>query len=154
LTSPLVVRTTPVHQELLRLVPSVLTRNHYHHYRGFYHTERREYDRSQPRSVKKLLYAYRVLMTGCVLLREGVVEANLQKLNERFGYGFLDELVEIKKSGERVGIEDDSRYLGELEKLEAEMDRAYEESKLPETPTVRQELDDLVVRVREQGVHA
>lgn len=153
-TSPLVVRTTPVHTELLRLVPGVLTRNHYHHYRGFYHTERREYDRSQPRSVKKLLYAYRVLMTGCVLLREGVVEANLQKLNERFEYSFLDELVEIKKSGERVGIPDDGRYLGELEKLEAEMDQAFEDSKLPETPSVRAELDALIVRVREQGVHA
>src|SRR5690242_8109693 len=36
LTSPLVVRSTPVHRELLDLVPGVLTRHHYHHYRGFY----------------------------------------------------------------------------------------------------------------------
>lgn len=151
LTSPLVIRTTPAHRELLDLVPGVLTRNHYHHYRGFYHTERKEYDRSEPRSVKKLLYAYRVLMTGCVLLREGLVEANLQNLNKRFDYRFLDELVEIKKSGERVGIPDDSSYVRELERLEAEMDRAYEESKLPEQPSVREVLNELIIRVRRAG---
>jgi uncharacterized protein len=152
LTSPLVVRTTPVHAEMLALVPGVLTRNHYYHYRGFYHTERKEYDRSDPKSVKKLLYAYRVLMTGCVLLREGIVEANLQALNARFEYPFLEELVEIKRSGERVGIPSDERYIRELDLLEAEMERAHRETKLPETAPARQELDDLIVRVRGEGL--
>jgi predicted nucleotidyltransferase len=151
LTSPLVVRTTPLHRALLDLVPGVLTRNHYHHYRGFYHTERKEYDRSQPRSVKKLLYCYRVLMTGCVLLREGVVEANLQALNGRFGYPFLEELVRIKAEGERVGLPSDGDYVRELERLEAELDRAYTESTLPEEPSVWSDLDALVVRARRDG---
>lgn len=152
LTSPLVVRSTSVHAELLRLVPGVLTRNHYHHYRGFYHTERREYDRSEPKSVKKLLYAYRVLMTGCVLLREAVVEANLQALNSRFGLPFLDELVEIKVSGERAGLASDVGYVGELERLEAEMDQAYADSPLPEEPSNRGELERLLVETRRLGV--
>lgn len=152
LTSPLVVRTSRTHQALLDLVPGLLTRNHYHHYRGFYHTERRQYDRSEPRSIKKLLYCYRVLMTGCVLLREGIVEANLQKLNERFVYGFLDELVERKKVAELGGLDDDSRFRGELETLEAEMDRAFTESTLPDEPSVRSELNALLVRVRTSGV--
>ncbi|HTE16892.1 MAG TPA: nucleotidyltransferase domain-containing protein [Armatimonadota bacterium] len=152
LTSPLVVHTTPVHAELLRLVPGVLTKNHYHHYRGFYHTERREYDRSDPKSIKKLLYCYRVLMTGCVLLREEKVEANLQALNERFGFRFLDELVELKAAGERAGLDSDAAYVGELERLEAELDRAYEETRLPDSPSVREELDRLIVDVRERGL--
>jgi uncharacterized protein len=152
LTSPLVVRTTPVHAELLGLVPGVLTKNHYFHYRGFYHNERKEYDRSQPRSVKKLLYCYRVLMTGCVLLRESVVEANLQALNRRFGLPFLDELVEIKRRGEGTGLESDGPYAAELARLEADLDRAYEESQLPEAPPARAELDRLIVQVRGQGL--
>jgi predicted nucleotidyltransferase len=152
LTSPLVVRTTPLHAELLAAAPAVLTRNHFHHYRGFYHTERREYDRSEPRSVKKLLYAYRVLMTGIVLLREGVVEANLPRLNERFGLRFLDQLIEIKRGGERAGIPDDRMYTSELERLEAEMERAYLDSRLPETPPGRAALEELVVRAREEGL--
>src|SRR6478752_343091 len=35
LLSPLVVHTTPLHAELAALAPSVTTRNHAHHYRGF-----------------------------------------------------------------------------------------------------------------------
>ena len=151
LTSPLVVRTSPVQEELKALVPDVLTRHHYHHYRGFYHTERKEYDRSDPRSVKKLLYCYRVLMTGCVLLREGIVEANLQKLNARFGFPFLDELVRIKVGGERVGLPSDGDYVRELERLEGELDRAFAESRLPEQPAARDAVNRLVVRARGTG---
>ena len=39
------------------------------------------------------IYAYRVLMTGIHLLRTGEVEANLLRLNEHFGFRFLDELI-------------------------------------------------------------
>ncbi len=154
LTSPLIVRTSPLHRELLRLVPGLLTRYHYHHYRGFYHSERRAYERSEPRSVKKLLYCYRVLMTGCVLLREGVVEANLQELNRRFDYRFLDELVEIKLAAERIGLDDDRPYTAELDRLEAELDRAFNESSLPAEPSVRQELNRLIIEARRSGEDA
>lgn len=152
LTSPLVVRTTRVHQKLIELVPGVLTRNHFYHYRGFYQNERKEYDRSNPRSIKKLLYCYRTLMTGCVLLREGAIEANIQKLNERFNHRFLDELVELKQAGERAGLENDAPYIGELAHLEAEMERAYSESTLPETPSVRAELERLIIEARTHGL--
>lgn len=152
LTSPLVVRTTPVHAELLRLVPGVLTRGHYFHYRGFYHSERKAYDRSEPKSIKKLLYAYRVLMTGSVLMREGIVEANLPALNQRFDFRFLDELIELKATLEKGTLDDDRPYVGELGRLEAELDRAYVETSLPEQPSARAELERLVVDVRRNGL--
>lgn len=154
LTSPLIVRTSPVHAELKRLVPGVLTRHHYHHYRGFYHTERRGYDHSESRSVKKLLYCYRVLMTGSVLLREGIVEANLQALNARFGYRFLDEVVQIKAGGERSELTSNGDYTRELERLEAELDRAFAETRLPEQPSVRDELNRLLISARGRGAGA
>ena len=147
-TSPLVVRTSPVHRELLELVPGLLTRNHYHHYRGFYHSERRGYNQSEPRSLKKLLYCFRVLLTGIVLLREGVLEANLPKLNERFGLAFIPELIERKARAEFGAIPDGDRYVAELDRLEAELDRAFQESALPEEPSVYTELDRLIVRAR------
>lgn len=154
LTSPLVVRTTPVHAEMLRLMPGLLTRGHYFHYRGFYHSERKAYDRSEPKSIKKLLYAYRVLMTGCVLMREGVLEANLPALNERFGYRFLDELIEMKATLEKGTLDDDRPYVAQLEYLASELDRAYAETALPEQPSVRAEMERLVVDVRRNGLGA
>ncbi len=166
LTSPIVVRTSPVHAQLLDLVPGILTRNHYHHYRGFYHTERKEYDRSptlppkgdgqgdrvpsgQP-SIKKLLYCFRVLMTGIVLLREAQVEANLLHLNQRFDLPFIDELVRIKASAEWGGVPDNPEYLSALDQLEAEMDRAFTESWLPEAPPARADVERLVVEARRE----
>ena len=153
ITSPLVIRTSPVHQSILAMVPGLLTRSHYHHYRGFYRNERREYDWSNPKSLKKLLYCYRVLMTGCILLREGVVEANLDALNQRFGYRFLDELIERKRSeGETAILPDDRPYIAELDSLEADLDRSYQHSRLPEAPSVRDELNHLLVETRRSGL--
>jgi hypothetical protein len=152
LTSPLVVRTSPVHRELLDRVPGLLTRHHYHHYRGFYHSERRAYDRSDPPSLKSLLYCFRVLMTGIVLLRESSVEADLTALNAQFGLPFIDGLIRLKAGAEKASLAPDGRYTRELDRLEAELDRAFAESALPEEPSVWQDLDRLVVRVRERGL--
>ena len=51
-----------------------------------------------------MLYAYRVLMTGIHLLRTGEVEANLLRLNEHFGFGFLYELIARKVGGENTSV--------------------------------------------------
>ena len=55
---------------------------------------------------KPVLYAYRVLMTGIHLLRTGEIEANLLRLNEHFGFAFLDELIARKVNGENVSVGD------------------------------------------------
>jgi len=150
LTSPLVVRSGAIHQRLLELVPELLTRNHYHHYRGFYHTERKDLDRSHPPSVKKLLYCYRVLMTGCVLLREGVVEANLPALNTRFGYRFLEELIAIKVAGELATVPEIAEYVRELDRLEGELDRAFADCTLPESSPARDAVERLLIEARRE----
>lgn len=151
LTSPLVIRSGPIHRQLVEWVPDLLTRNHYHHYRGFYHTERKELDRSQPPSVKKLQYCYRVLMTGCVLLREGIVEANLPALNARFGYRFLEELIAIKVAGELATVPEISEYVRELDTLEAKLDHAFAECTLPENPPAREAVERLAIEARREG---
>ena len=71
--------------ELRPLARGCITRHHYHHYRGFYATQRKLIAKQEPKRAKPLLYAYRVLMTGIHLLRTGEVEANLLRLNEHFG---------------------------------------------------------------------
>ena len=60
--SPLVVRTTPWHAELLTYVPGCVTVHHSHHYRGFAHTQWSLFAKESPRRVKPLLYVYRVLL--------------------------------------------------------------------------------------------
>ena len=77
LYSPLVVGTTPEHEELKAIAQGCITRHHSHHYFGFAETQWRLFEKESPRRVKPLLYVYRVLLTGLHLMRTGEVEANL-----------------------------------------------------------------------------
>ena len=80
--SPLLVHTSPEHEELKALARGCVTRHHSHHYFGFAETQWKLFEKERPRRVKPLLYVYRVLLTGIHLMRTGEVEANLVRLNE------------------------------------------------------------------------
>jgi predicted nucleotidyltransferase len=132
--SPIVVLGQEFLDELRPLARRCITRHHYHHYRGFYATQRKLIAKEEPKRAKPVLYAYRVLMTGIHLLRTGEVEANLPRLNEHFRFGFLDELIARKVSGENtsVGDLDWPFHEAKLVELEARLDQAFAESPLPE----------------------
>src|ERR1700676_3923373 len=89
LLSPLVVHTTPEHEQLKAIAPGCLTRHHAHHYLGFAATQWKLFQKESPPHVKPLLYVYRVLLTGIHLMRTGEVEANLIRLNETAKLSYL-----------------------------------------------------------------
>jgi len=70
LLSPILVLTTPEHEELKQLAPSLLTRFHAHHYIGFANNQWELFRKESPPRVKPLLYTFRVLLTGIHLMRE------------------------------------------------------------------------------------
>jgi predicted nucleotidyltransferase len=151
LYSPLVVKTSPEHEELKEIARGCVTRHHSHHYFGFAETQWKLFDKERPRRVKPLLYVFRVLLTGVHLMRTGSVEANLRVLNEEFGLPYLPELIGRKLQGpERSALEDADVdfYRGEYERLRALLEEAYQTSALPEAPSARAALDDLLVRLR------
>jgi predicted nucleotidyltransferase len=130
--SPLVVSGGGFLEELRPLARRCITRHHYHHYRGFLATQRQLLDREQPRRVKTVLYAYRVLLTGIHLLRTGEVEANLPRLADEYRRPFLRELIAQKREekGPATGL-DWTFHHRELRELEALLERAFAESPLP-----------------------
>src|SRR3982751_5417610 len=99
LYSPLVVHSTPEHEELKEIARGCVTRHHAHHYFGFAETQWRLFEKESPRRVKPLLYTYRVLLTGIHLMRTGVVEANLVWLNGSFKLPYVPDLVARKLAG-------------------------------------------------------
>jgi uncharacterized protein len=154
LYSPLVVDTTPAHEELKALARGCLTRHHSHHYLGFARTQWRLFEKERPRRVKPLLYVYRVLLTGIRLLRAGEVEANLVRLNEAFRLPQLPDLIARKVAGpERSALDeaDVPFHQQEHERLVAEREDSAGRSALPEAPTARAALPDLLVRLRMGG---
>jgi len=149
LLSPLVVTTTPEHEELIALAPDCLTRWHAHHYRGFANTQWDFF--AKKGELKPLLYTFRVLLTGIHLLRTGEVQADLReliRLSEAPAY--LPELIAAKAEAEHASLVGPSREQLEhdVATLQVTLDEAEAASKLAERPAADAALHDLLVRVR------
>jgi predicted nucleotidyltransferase len=156
LLSPLVVHTTPEHEELKALAPGCLTRHHAHHYLGFAATQWKLFQKENPPRVKPLLYVYRVLLTGIHLMRTGQIEANLVRLNESTKLPFLAELIERKVHGrekECLSEADVAFHEREYERLSGQLKDASAESHLPEVPANKDAVHDFLVRLRLRGLN-
>ena len=153
LYSPLIVLTTPEHDELKAIARGCLTKHHSYHYFGFAETQWKLFMKESPRRVKPLLYVYRVLLTGIHLMRTGKVEANLVTLNEEFQLPYVADLVARKLAGPEKSMLSDADtnfHESEYQRLRGELQAAHDASNLPEAPSEegRRSLNDLLVRTR------
>ncbi|MFD9411933.1 DNA polymerase beta superfamily protein [Streptomyces sp. NPDC059989] len=150
LLSPLVVHTTPAHEELIALAPGVLTSHHAHHYRGFANTQWRLFEKAD--ELKPLLYAFRALLTGIHLMRSAEVQAHLPTLLAEVpeAPGFLADLIEAKVAAEHgaYGGPAVGRVREDFEALHGVLDVAQDASGLPEHGSAYDALDEFVVRRR------
>lgn len=153
LYSPLVVLATDAFDELRQLGRGCVTRPTVRHYQGFAKGRRKRLDEPHP-TVKHLLYAYRVLLTGIHLMQTGEVVAHIGVLNEKFRLAEVDDLVARKRDGqEKSGIDaaELALHTPRLLALEEALQRAHDASSLPLEPTTHHTLDDFVVRLRLEG---
>jgi predicted nucleotidyltransferase len=146
--SPLVVAGQDFLDELRPLARRCITRHHYHHYRGFFATQRKLLEKQEPKITKTILYAYRVLLTGIHLLRTGEVEAFLPRLAEQYQLPFLLDLIVQKRQEKGAAPDLDWTFHdAQLRELEARLDQAFTESTLPEERD-RRSVSELLVRWR------
>lgn len=151
LFSPLIVVTSPEHEELKHIARTCLTRHHSHHYLGFARTQWDLFRKETPPRVKPLLYVYRVLLTGIHLMRTGHLEANLVALNEEFRLSYLPELIHRKVHGTEQGTLADAElafHESEFQALLALLETEARRTHLPERPAGRDALSDLLIRLR------
>ncbi len=149
--SPLVVYSTPEHEELKLLAAQSVTKHHAHHYLGFAQNQWALFEKEDPPRVKPLLYVYRVLLTGIHLMRTGEVEANLVRLNSLAKLIHVDDLILQKTNGaesERLNRNDLKFHQQQFNRLEDELRQAQQSSHLPEVPPTSDALHDLLVRIR------
>jgi predicted nucleotidyltransferase len=151
LLSPLIVHSSPYHDELKAIAPHCITKHHAHHYLGFAATQWKLFQKETPPHVKPLLYVYRVLLTGIHLMKTGEVEANLVRLNESAKLPYIPELIARKVGGpekgrlEQADLEFHER---EYQRLTALLEQECERSRLPESATGATAMNDLLVRIR------
>ena len=151
LYSPLVLQGSSAYEELKEIASGCITRHHAHHYLGFARTQWRLFAKESPQRAKPLLYVFRVLLTGIYLMRTGSIEANLVKLNEEFRLPYIPELIARKMAGgEGVLLQeaDVAFYQEEFDRLYRQLEEASATSSLPDKPSCKKALNDLLVRSR------
>ncbi len=144
LFSPLVIHTSPEHDELIELGKGCITRHHVHHYLGFARNQWDLFRKENPPRIKPLLYVYRVLLTGIHLMRTGDLDANLPRLNEVFGLRYIPDLISAKVNGgekEHLMGGDLAFYESEYKRLLDELEAAGATSTLPDIPVARDGLN-------------
>jgi uncharacterized protein len=148
--SPLVVVSTPEHDELVALAKDCVTKWHARHYRGFANTQWDFFVKKH--ELKPLLYTFRVLLTGINLMRTGVVQADLRELVQELpeAPAYLPELMAAKAEAEHGPFTGPpgERIAEDVARLQAALDEAEAVSDLPDRPTAEAALNDLVIRIR------
>lgn len=153
LLGPFSVVTTPLGEELAALAQESVSTRAYRHYRGFFGGSVREYqreDESGARSVKRLLYAYRVALTGTHLLRSGDLVTDVRPLAREYGFPLVERWIERKSEAEgaRLARAEQAHVGDDLARLEAGLDAARAQSVLPDVAANIRDLDAFVVRAR------
>ncbi|MGI5242808.1 nucleotidyltransferase domain-containing protein [Dactylosporangium sp. CA-139066] len=147
LLSPLVIRTSALHEELKSLAPFCLTPEHARHYLGFAAGQWQLFQKTG--ELKPALYTLRVLHTGIHLMRTGEVQADLRVLNT---LQYVPDLIEAKKAGEHDRLPPSlvapEVLAADVQRLTAELESARDASKLPASPSAAEALDALLIRTR------
>lgn len=152
--SPLVVFATPDHEELKGAALACASTNMARHFAS--HAAMQWALSEERDSVKAVLFALRVLLTGTHLMRTGETEANLARLGEHFRIPYLGDLVARRiegGAGGRLRPEERGFFAAEYQRLREGLEEAARRSALPSLPgdAARDRLDALLVRLRLEG---
>ena len=133
---------------LRALRPAYLSRRAHAHYRGFARQQHKSLDKRP--TVKRLLYVLRTLSTGIWLLERGELVVDFPKLAPELGLDDALALVERKRAGERIALDDATRSAWEarIEELFRRIETARETSVLPEAPPDPDAVNALLVEIR------
>jgi uncharacterized protein len=137
--SDLLFRSSPEFEELKKVVNVAgLSQKLLNHYLNF--ARDLFSGKTKASGVKRDLYTLRTYMTGINILENGIIDSNISRLNELFGYEIVDTLIRKKQLNEWG---DSSGYSQkELRMVVTELDKRLQQSgkksSLPENPNTRE----------------
>lgn len=147
LLSDRVVASSAALATLRPLVQDCLSRRVIRHYLGFATGQRRLFAREP--TVKRLLYVARTALTGAHLLTERTYEGDLGALLRRGGHHELLALLEARRAGAPDADEGlGARWSARLDEMLAALQRAHDESPLPDAPRGHDALLDWLLDLR------
>lgn len=146
----LTVIESPELHELRPLCRSLISRKFYRHYAGFAKNQYHMAFKGSEVAAKKVLYVLRTALTGTHLMKTGELVTDVRELLDQYGLTEAAELIERKRSGERIALDTDmaGRWQARLTQLLATLEAARDESPLPPEPTNLAELEAWLLAVR------
>lgn len=139
LLGPCVVWRSPTGEVLTALAQRLLSQRAIHHYRGFFermlveHEQLKRTSSTSSSTAKKMLYAYRVALTGTHLLKTGALVTDVRPLAEQYGFN-IEVLLRHKQLGEQAPVTDDHNFMRDAACLRTLLEQAKEASVLPPEP--------------------
>jgi uncharacterized protein len=121
--------------ELQELAQGAVCKRFHGHYMGYLRGMIREHDKALAPTAKRVLYAYRVALTGVHLLRTGELQADLSVLAEPYGFAQALPLIDKKRRTAEKAVlteAEDALHRESLPLLIEALDAAQAESPLPE----------------------
>lgn len=155
LLSPYQLYAGPQAGALADLARGSISRQFFNHYAGFFRGMCREYAKLAAPTAKKMLYCYRVALTGTHLLNTGELECNVTRLAPLYGHPLVKQLVELKRStAELVTLtpEQDATYRSAWPDLDAALRTAMDASTLPDAPPNTDAWHDWLVTTRKAAL--
>lgn len=141
------------HEALRLLMPGALSRKVFRHYAGFARNQfAAAFESDRPPTAKRVLYVLRTALTGTHLLRTAELVIDVRELMHEYGMGHAEELIRIKQSAEKVGLEQGlaARWRADLEGVLGRLEEARAASCLPEEPAQVAALEGWLQGVRKQ----
>jgi uncharacterized protein len=135
-------------RRLQKVSRGVVCRRYFAYYRSFSKGVLREYEATEHRTVKHLLGAYRLALTGVHLLRSGKLLLDLMTLANAYGFAQIEELVKIYRDNADASVENDSRWINRLVRLHTLLEQALDGCKLPIDPDNPKGVEDYLLDMR------
>jgi hypothetical protein len=149
--SPIVIVTSKEHEELKKLAKNAVCKKLYHHYKGMAYQNYSRYIQEGIVTVKKYLYVIRSLMSGIHVLQEGKIEPDITKLNKKFKFSEIDELIKKKKE-EKIEMKRDEKLESLIKSLFEQLEYAHKSSALPDDVQNAEEFDKFLLKMRMDNI--
>ncbi len=146
----ILVRTSPELEELAHLTRRSLSRLLHRHYHGFASSKLRALSEPGAVTAKHVLYVLRTALTGAHALRTGEIVTDVSTLLDTYGFADARELIDLKRSGERVALSDADRgrWAQRVAGVIDVVDRARDSSPLPEEAPNSADIETWLVGLR------
>lgn len=139
-------------KELKPLTQAALSKRIYWHYQGFATSQSKVLETPEKATAKKVLYVLRTALTGAHALDTGRIETDLTALMDGYGFNDARELIELKKTAERVPLGEErlARWKARVGDAFATLATARDRTPLPEEPTNADDLEAWLIALRKR----